>query len=148
VYQSPLPGTDCVFVLEDLTPTFCNTYHYPQPQSPSESLYFIMHILIIAGLTLGLSLPVAYIVMPHKLLKRFVRFYVNASTSSLDLFANRRHSPKVLKIKDSSATSSIIMRRFKMQDPTNEPFVGFCKQFDDHRGVLVDVGAWSDAMDL
>jgi hypothetical protein len=40
------------------------------------------------------------------------------------------------------------MRRFKMQDPTNEPFVGFSKQVDDHSGVLVDVGAWSDAMDL
>ena len=66
---------------------------------------------------------------------------------SLDLFANEEDSPRFLKIKESSATSSIIMRRFKTPDPTNEPFVSFCKQADDHRGVLVDVGAWSEAMD-
>jgi hypothetical protein len=48
-----------------------------------------------------------------------------------------------LKLKTSDATSSIIMRRFLMQDPQNDPFVGFWKFDDGQVEALADIGAWS-----
>jgi hypothetical protein len=40
------------------------------------------------------------------------------------------------------------MRRFKMQDGDNEPFVGLRKQLSDKDGVLMDIGAWVEWSDV
>jgi hypothetical protein len=54
------------------------------------------------------------------------------------------YSPKALerKLKHSAATSSIIMRRFLINDTKDDPFVGLYKQADNRDESLVDMGAW------
>lgn len=83
-----------------------------------------MQMIAIAAVVVGVAFPVAC--------------YISMSTKFCSSQALRR------KVKQSSATSSIIMRRFKTNDTKNEPFLGLCKQFDHHDGPLIHVGGWAE----